>query len=86
MDKNEKMRSLHSELVEISNKIGRYNNLSDLFDTLHDNDLPWGRGVLFGIVKGKLETAELLLKSVAFHLEYHINEAKKREVVEEDGA
>lgn len=86
MDNHEKMRLLHGELVEISNKIGQHNNLSDLFDALHDNDLLWGRGVLFGIVKGKLETAELLLKSVVFHLEYHINEKKKREVVEGDGA
>lgn len=89
MDKNEKMRRMHRDLTDMAVRLDKYGNLSELFSMLHDHDSVWGRGVLFGMVRSKLENAELLLKSAAFHLEYHLNEAKKREAaeaVEGDGA
>lgn len=85
MDKHQKMRILHAELVELANKLDRYGTISGLFDMLHDNDNPWSRGVLLGMVRSKLETAELLVKSATFHLEYHLKEAG-REAADGDGA
>lgn len=88
MDNHEKMRQMNSELVEMADRLATMSDLKMLMDTLLDDGI-WHRGVLFGMVRSKLDTAETLVRSAAFHLEYHLKEAKKREAaeaVEGDGA
>lgn len=87
MDKNEKMRQMYSQLVEMADKLDKMGDLKTLMDTLLDDGI-WQRGVLFGMVRSKIDNAETLVRSASYHLKYHIDEAKRvtAEAVEGDGA
>jgi hypothetical protein len=87
MDNHEKMRQMHSELVDMADRLDKMGDLKNLMDTLLDDGV-WQRGVLFGMVRAKLDNAETLVRSVICHIKYHIDEAKRgtAEAVEGDGA